>query len=78
VRATSSVLARFPEARLLGEGSESQVFALSETTILRVPKGGSAGFWERRRAFCDRLAGLDLGGVWRLSTRAERSGRLSR
>jgi putative membrane protein len=26
-----------------------------------VPKGGSAGFWERRRAFCDRLAGLDLG-----------------
>jgi aminoglycoside phosphotransferase (APT) family kinase protein len=61
VRATSSVLARFPEARLLGEGSESQVFALSDTRILRVPKGGSAGFWERRRAFCDRLAGLDLG-----------------
>jgi putative membrane protein len=61
VRATASVLARFPEARLLGEGSESQVFALSETTVLRVPKGGSAGFWERRRAFCDRLAGLDLG-----------------
>jgi Phosphotransferase enzyme family len=57
----SPVLARFPGARLLGEGSESQVFALSETTVLRVPKGGSVGFWERRRAFCDRLAGLDLG-----------------
>ena len=57
----SPVLARFPDARLLGEGSESQVFALSETRILRVPKGGSAGFWERRRAFCDRLAELDLG-----------------
>jgi aminoglycoside phosphotransferase (APT) family kinase protein len=61
VGATSSVLARFPEARLLGEGSESRVFALSDTRVLRVPKGGSAAFWERRRAFCDRLAGFDLG-----------------
>jgi putative membrane protein len=26
-----------------------------------VPKGGSAGFWERRRVLCDRLAELDLG-----------------
>jgi putative membrane protein len=55
------VLAHFPDARLLGEGSESQVFALSQSRVLRVPKGGSAGFWDRRRILCDRLAELDLG-----------------
>jgi putative membrane protein len=55
------VLAQFPGARLLGEGAESQVFALSETRVLRVPKGGTAGFWERRRVFCHRLSELDLG-----------------
>lgn len=60
-RVTSPVLERFPEARLLGEGSESRVFALSESRVLRVPKGGSAGFWERRRVLCDRLAALGLG-----------------
>ena len=57
----SPVLTRFPHAQLLGEGAESRVYALSETTVLRVPKGGTAGFWERRRVFCERLAGLDLG-----------------
>ena len=57
----SAVLGRFPDARLLGEGAESRVFALSETRVLRVPKGGTAGFWERRRVFCDRLGAFELG-----------------
>jgi putative membrane protein len=55
------VLAQFPHARPLGEGAQSRVFALSQTRVLRVPKGGSAGFWARRTVFCDRLAELDLG-----------------
>ena len=61
VSGSSPVLAQFPHARLLGEGSESRVYALSESTVLRIPKGGTVGFWERRRVFCDRLAEVDLG-----------------
>lgn len=61
VLSAAAVLARFPQARLLGEGSESQVFELSDTRVLRLPKGGTPGFWERRRVFCERLAEHELG-----------------
>lgn len=51
----------FPEARRLGEGAESQVYALSDELVLRLPRGGSEQFWQRRQSLCDELARHDLG-----------------
>ena len=36
--AEGAILERFPDARLLGEGSESRVYALSDSQVLRIPK----------------------------------------
>jgi len=59
--AEGAILERFPDARLLGEGSESRVYALSDSLVLRIPKGGSPRFWERRRTLCELVGQVDLG-----------------
>lgn len=59
--AEAAILERFPDARLLGEGSESWVYTLSDAQVLRIPKGRSSEFWDRRRKLCELLALNALG-----------------